>query len=120
MDGLDASVRGAHRVLSPGGHLVIGFIDSDSPLGRDDEVHRAENIFYAEARFYSAREVSARPERAGFVDLNFSETIFTPLAVVTAPQPTGDRSALSSARCPEDAFVEAVIQLAAPATAQAV
>ncbi len=85
---LDASLREAHRVLSPGGHLVIGFIDRDSPLGRDYQVHRAESIFYVEASFYSAREVRVRLERADFSDLNFRQTIFTPLADVTALQPS--------------------------------
>jgi SAM-dependent methyltransferase len=35
----------AHRVLRPGGTLVIGFVDRQSPIGQDYLAHQAENVF---------------------------------------------------------------------------
>ncbi|WP_404355673.1 class I SAM-dependent methyltransferase [Methylotuvimicrobium sp. KM1] len=47
----------AHRVLKPGGRLVIGFIDRESALGQDYLAHQDESVFYREATFISADEV---------------------------------------------------------------
>lgn len=90
VDDIDAALGEAHRVLRAGGHLVIGFVDRDSPLGRDYETHRAEDPFYAKATFYSARELTEHLERAGFSDLAFKQTIFTPLPDVTTLQQSKD------------------------------
>jgi SAM-dependent methyltransferase len=88
VDDLDAALIETHRVLRPDGHLVIGFVDRESPLGRDYAAHRAENVFYRDATFYSVREVEDHLRRAGFVDLTFRQTIFTPLAKVVTLQPS--------------------------------
>jgi SAM-dependent methyltransferase len=86
VDDLDAAMGETHRVLRPGGHLVIGFVDRESPLGRDYAAHRAGNVFYRDATFYSVPEVAARLGRADFVDLSYRQTIFTPLAEVVTLQ----------------------------------
>lgn len=88
VDDLDAALTETHRVLRPGGHLVIGFVDRESPLGRDYVAHRAENVFYRDATFYSVREVGGHLCQAGFDELAFRQTIFTPLAEVVTLQPT--------------------------------
>jgi ubiquinone/menaquinone biosynthesis C-methylase UbiE len=49
VDDIPLSLREARRVLRPGGHIVIGFVDRESPLGRDYLAHQAENVFYREA-----------------------------------------------------------------------
>lgn len=46
-----AMLAEAHRVLKPGGELVIGFIDRTSGLGQHYLDHQAENVFYREANF---------------------------------------------------------------------
>lgn len=63
------------RVLTPGGSLVIGFIDRASALGRDYLAHRAEHVFYREVTFYSAAEVDALLRDAGFSDLVWAQTV---------------------------------------------
>lgn len=49
----------AHRVLKPGGRLVIGFIDRESPIGQDYLAHQAESVFYRDATFVSAEDVES-------------------------------------------------------------
>lgn len=65
----------ARRVLRPGGRLVIGFIDRASPLGREYVARSAESAFYRDAHFYSAVEVGALLERAGFVVEAWAQTL---------------------------------------------
>jgi len=67
----------AHRVLTPGGHLLVGFLDRETELGRIYEEHKAGSVFYRGARFVSSNEVISEFERAGFRDLDSMETIFS-------------------------------------------
>jgi SAM-dependent methyltransferase len=77
-----AMLQEAARVLRSGGTLVIGFIDRDSPLGMDYVAHQAENVFYRDAKFFSAAEVEALLIETGFDDLTWAQTLRTPLAEV--------------------------------------
>jgi SAM-dependent methyltransferase len=70
----------AHRVLKPGGRLVIGFIDRESGLGQDYLAHQAVSTFYREATFYSADEVGRLLLETGFSIDDWGQTLFHPLA----------------------------------------
>ncbi len=70
------------RVLRPGGHLLLAFIDRHSPLGREMYRHRQESNFYRRAHFYSADEVLALLRNAGFKEFKCCQTIFRPLSEV--------------------------------------
>ncbi len=65
----------AHRVLKPGGTLVIGFIDRSSPLGQKYLEQKTGNVFYREATLYSAAEVEHMLAAAGFAIRNWVQTI---------------------------------------------
>lgn len=69
-------LREINRVLTPGGTLINGFIDKDSPLGREYESRKDQDKFYRSARFYSTAQVAAITCQAGFGNLLFKQTIF--------------------------------------------
>jgi len=66
VDSAPDMMREAHRVLRPGGRLIVGFIDAASELGKRYEAARADNPFYREATFYSACEVARLVHECGF------------------------------------------------------
>jgi SAM-dependent methyltransferase len=77
----------AHRVLKPGGRLVIGFIDRESALGQDYLAHKFENVFYREATFYSADEVARLLTDGGFAIDGWGQTLALPLAETREIEP---------------------------------
>lgn len=86
LDDVGAAFREAYRVVKPGGALIVGFIDRESPLGRAYEGRKKQNVFYRDATFYSSPEVVAELERAGFRDLIWVQTLVGDPATFTAIQ----------------------------------
>jgi ubiquinone/menaquinone biosynthesis C-methylase UbiE len=80
-------LREAFRVLKPGGVLVIGFIDRASGLGQHYLAHQAENVFYREASFFSAREVERLLNETGFTQLRWVQTLSQTLEDTRAIEP---------------------------------
>lgn len=76
VDDLEASFKEARRILKPGGSLIIGFIDRNSPVGELYQKYKQDSVFYRVATFYSVEEVVSVLQKAGFKDLTFSQTIF--------------------------------------------
>ncbi|HKI63602.1 MAG TPA: class I SAM-dependent methyltransferase [Burkholderiales bacterium] len=87
VDDARAMLRETARVLRPAGALVIGLIDRESPLGKDYVAHRAENVFYRDARFFSAAEVAALLAQTGFRDLVWLQTVSAPLSRIREIEP---------------------------------
>lgn len=86
-DDPEAAIAEARRVIKKGGHLVLAFIDGASPLGRAYEEKKAQSAFYKEARFFSADEVKALLEKAGFIEITFVQTIFNNPESTKTPEP---------------------------------
>jgi SAM-dependent methyltransferase len=87
VDDATAMLAEAHRVLKPGAELVIGFIDRTSGLGRHYLVHQAENVFYREAKFYSADEVDRLLRDTGFAEPIWAQTLSAPLDEIREIEP---------------------------------
>jgi len=76
VDDARAMLTEAQRVLKQGGRLVIGLIDRNSNIGKSYLAHQEENIFYREAKFYSAAEVERLLYEAGFSEPVWGQTLY--------------------------------------------
>ena len=70
------SLQEAKRVIRPGGRLIIGMIDAESPLGRTYELKKSESRFYGNAVFLPIRRIVAWLEELDFSDIRTNQTIF--------------------------------------------
>ena len=77
LDNLQKTLNEAHRILIPGGSLVLGFIDKTAPLGEIYEEKKGHNEFYRHANFHTGDEIIYAMEKAGFGITKKGQTIFT-------------------------------------------
>ena len=87
LDYPEQAFREAYRILKPGGSIVIGFIDKNSPVGQSYEKHKQESRFYKDAIFHSADEIVSCLQDAGFKDFSFVQTIFQQLDKILIKEP---------------------------------
>ncbi|MDX9964297.1 methyltransferase domain-containing protein [Desulfobacter postgatei] len=73
----------SYRVLSDGGTIVIGMIDSGSPLGQTYLKHKQNSLFYKQATFYSVDQILEIMRETGFTDFSFRQTIFNDISGIT-------------------------------------
>lgn len=78
-DELQQPFKEAFRVLKKDGCLIIGFLDKDSPIGKEYEQRKSGSIFYKHANFYSVEKVQRELKNAGFRHLEIIQTLFHPL-----------------------------------------
>ena len=87
VDDIRKSLMEAHRILSHGGILIIGFVDRNSKVGQTYLDRQNESVFYREATFFSVEELVGFIDQAGFKDLTFNQTIFKTLTETTRDEP---------------------------------
>jgi ubiquinone/menaquinone biosynthesis C-methylase UbiE len=72
----------AHRVLKPGGAVIIGFLDKDQPVAKGYIENRARSTFYSDARFYTVTQLQKYLKDAGFRNFDFKQTLFGTLDAI--------------------------------------
>ena len=87
LDDIEKAFRETYRILKPNGHLIIGFIDKNSPVGRTYQKHKDESEFYKIATFYSVDEVVLYLKNTGFGHFAFNQTIFRDLKEIKDIEP---------------------------------
>jgi SAM-dependent methyltransferase len=92
LDSLDEAFRESCRILRPGGTVIIGFVNRDSPLGKKYQERKAESRFYRDATFHSVEGVAKRLREAGFRDFAFVQAIFGNPADMKATGPIREGS----------------------------
>ena len=87
VDDINRALLEAHRILSHGGFLIIGFVDRNSIVGQAYLNRKEENVFYKDATFFSVDELIEIMDHAGFTEFAFKQTIFKPLREITGDEP---------------------------------
>lgn len=87
LDDVIRSFREIHRILRPGGSLILGFVDKESPIGQQYERNRARSRFYNEASFYSVKEVLQFLNQTGFRSPEIFQTLFSSLDQIEKVEP---------------------------------
>ncbi|HPT18489.1 MAG TPA: class I SAM-dependent methyltransferase [Methanothrix sp.] len=77
----------AKRVLKPGGAIIIGMIDRNSPLGKDYERRKATSKFYKYARILSVDQVMGWLESLDFDHTATRQTLFKSSKDMRAAEP---------------------------------
>jgi len=88
LDDIDLAFQESYRVLKPGGSLIIGFVDKNSPIGKAYLLRKSESLFYKDATFYSVDELLPHLTTAGFKTFSFRQTLFDPIENMKEPSST--------------------------------
>lgn len=86
VDDLDMAMQEMKRVLKPGGWVLFGFVDQDSPLGQIYQKFKDKSVFYRPATFYSVSEVDYSLRQHGFTVETIRQTVFGSIKEITEIQ----------------------------------
>jgi len=75
-DDVERSLNEIYEILKDEGHIIIGFVDRESKLGKIYQDKKDENVFYKEATFYSSEELLNLLKKSGFNQIETVQTLF--------------------------------------------
>jgi SAM-dependent methyltransferase len=78
------ALKEIRRILRPGGKIIIGMLDKDSPIGNQYEAKKNESKFFKYADFYSVNRVLEWIKLSGYNDIHILQTIFHKPDEITA------------------------------------
>ena len=76
VDDINKSFEEINRILKDNGVLIIGFVDKDSPIGKEYLKYKDDNLFYKNAIFYGTKELFAILKKSGFILERTFQTVF--------------------------------------------
>jgi len=76
VDDIYQSFREIHRVLKKDGFLILGYVDKDSPVGKEYLKQKDKSMFYKEATFFGTQELFGILHQTGFKVIETCQTIF--------------------------------------------
>ena len=76
LDNLKAALNEAHRVLKPGGSIIIAFLDKAQTIAQQYEAKRHRSTFFKNATYYSVESVKDLLKKTKFKNLEFNQTLF--------------------------------------------
>jgi len=88
VDDIYQAFREAHRIIKNGGFLILGYVDKDSPIGKEYIKHKDESLFYKEASFFGTEELYTILQQTGFKVTDTYQTIFGKIEEIKEIQPT--------------------------------
>ncbi|TYP98987.1 methyltransferase family protein [Tenacibaculum adriaticum] len=86
LNNLKGALNEAHRVLKPGGSIIIAFLDKNQTIAQQYEEKRHRSTFFKNATYYSVNKVKDLLKEAGFKDLEFNQTLFGELGNIKKVQ----------------------------------
>jgi SAM-dependent methyltransferase len=70
------SIQEVYRILKPDGMFIMGFVDKDSPVGKEYITNKEKSIFYKDAVFFSTEEIYKLLIAGGFTIKETYQTVF--------------------------------------------
>ena len=86
VDDIYKSFDEVHRILTDTGRLIIGFVDKNSPIGKEYLEHKDESLFYKDAVFYGTEDLYKILNVTGFAIENTYQTLFGKIDKITKVQ----------------------------------
>lgn len=80
------ALKEAYRVLKNSGKLIVAFIDKKGIIGKEYAARKADDLFYSTANFLTVGEMQMRIINAGFIHLDFYQTLFGSLESIQTIQ----------------------------------
>jgi len=86
VDDPQQSIREIHRILKPHGELIIGFVDKNSPVGKEYLKNKEKSLFYKDANFFNTKDIYKLLQNNYFTIKQTYQTVFGALTEVNEIQ----------------------------------